>query len=473
MGEIKTSDIEINSEDTVRKLSSADKRLIFAIISMALLMHTIDSTIVATALHTLQEDLQTSVSWAGWTITGYSFGFVLMLPLSAKLSIRYGHKRIFLISVLTFTLASLLCGLANNIHMLITLRVFQAVGGAGITPSATGIIVEHFGKSRDRYVGLFGSIFATGAMIGPIFGGIFVTYWSWRGIFFINIPLGIAVTALALRFIPTDSILPSKREKLDFRGLLLMALAIISAMYAATYLGEKGNRILSTTFIGLGSFSILAFILLFRHLRRSNHPFIHPRFITGKGFGAVNFINILHSGMTIGAISLVPLYAVNRYGISELHSGTLLAGEGIASVILSTVMSIYLRRTGYRLPLYAGGTLVTLGIAILAIPPLFSLSAYMWLAGGTLLIGTGFGMMSPAGRNAGLQLAPDQSATIAAIRSLCMQLGGIISVAIATAIITGSSDSNQAHAMIYGGLAVMLALGLPMVSRIHENKGSW
>ena len=135
------------SDKAVKRVNT---KVAFPIVAMALLMITIDSTIVATALHALQQDLQTSVSWAGWTMTAYSLGFVLMLPLSAKLSIQYGHRRIFLLSVATFTLASLLCGLSTNIHMLIAFRALQAIGGAGITPSATGIIVNHFGRSRDR-----------------------------------------------------------------------------------------------------------------------------------------------------------------------------------------------------------------------------------------------------------------------------------------------------------------------------------
>src|SRR5690625_4565686 len=160
---------------------------------MALLMNTIDSTIVATALHTLQQDLPISVSWVGWTMTAYSFGFVLMLPVSAKLSTRFGHRRIFTASVFLFTIASLLCGLSTHIYTLIIMRVFQAMGGAGITPAATGLIVEHFGSARAQYLGLFGSIFSSGVIIGPISGGIFVTYWTWPWIFFINLPLGCIV----------------------------------------------------------------------------------------------------------------------------------------------------------------------------------------------------------------------------------------------------------------------------------------
>src|SRR5699024_9115739 len=193
-----------------------------------------------------------------------------------------------------------------------------------------------------QYLGLFGSIFSSGVIIGPIFGGIFVTYWTWPWIFFINLPLGFLVLVLALRYIPKDRPLPMKRERMDFPGIVWMGLAILTAMYAATYLAEKGNVLLSPVFIGITTLSVIAFIFLFRHLKRVNAPFIPPRFIFGKGFGAVNLFNIIYSGMGIGANSLVPLYAIHRYGISDLNSGTLLVANGAASVLLSTIMSIYI-----------------------------------------------------------------------------------------------------------------------------------
>ncbi|MGH6674938.1 MAG: MFS transporter, partial [Xanthobacteraceae bacterium] len=121
------------------------RALVFTIVALALFMMSVDTTIVATALHSLQRGLQTSINWAGWTITAYSFGFVLMLPLSGKLSERHGRRRVFVGSVVAFTVASLCCGFANNIYLLVALRAIQAAGGAGFTPAATGIIVDHFG----------------------------------------------------------------------------------------------------------------------------------------------------------------------------------------------------------------------------------------------------------------------------------------------------------------------------------------
>ncbi|HTX63746.1 MAG TPA: MFS transporter, partial [Acidimicrobiales bacterium] len=130
--------------------------LIFIVVGTALLMSSLDSTIVATALHAIEHGLHTSINWTSWTITGYAVGLVLMLSLAGKLSVRYGRRRFFLFSVVLFASASLCCALATNIYVLIGLRVLQAAGGAGFTPSATAIVVENFGSARDRAVGLFG-----------------------------------------------------------------------------------------------------------------------------------------------------------------------------------------------------------------------------------------------------------------------------------------------------------------------------
>lgn len=461
-------------------LSSKSKEIkikrwkIFIIIALALLMMTIDSTIVATALHSLQKDLDTTVSWAGWTLTAYSFGFVLMLPLSAKLSILFGHKKIFMLSVLVFSISSLLCGLSNNIYLLIFLRIIQAMGGAGITPSATGIIVDHFGATRAQFLGLFGSFFSTGVIIGPIFGGIFVTYLSWHWIFFINLPIGLCILLFAIQIIPADKKRKAKSKNIDLKGLLLMGIAILTAMYAITHLAENKEAYQSPFFWVITLLSVTCFVLLFKHLRKSKNPFIQPKLIFGKGFGAVNLFNIIFGGMAVGLNSLIPLYAVTRYGISDLNSGLLLVSNGIAAVVLSTIMSLNINRTGYRLPLYIGVIISSFGTCLLSIQPQFGIPIIYWLVLSTFFIGFGFGVISPAGRNAGIQLAPELSASIAAVRSLGMQLGQITSIAVATAIISASADPGVVQAHIYLGMVVLLLILLyPVISKIPESKGGW
>ncbi len=323
--------------------------LVFAIVALVLLMMSINSTIVATALHALRMGLQTSIDWAGWTITAYSLGFVVMLPISGKLSEQYGCRKVFICSVAAFTLASLFCGLADNIYVLVALRALQAVGGAGFTPSATEIIVNYFGDTRDRAVSMFGSIFAIGTMIGPIFGGLFVSYWSWRGIFLVNVPIGVAVIVLALRYVPRDpSRAGAKRSSMDVTGMALLGGGLLSGMLAASYLAERNAEAWSPAFMILTATAIVVLWLFFRHINRSAHPFIAPRLISGAGFGIINLVNGVYGGVTSGVIALVPLYAWNRYGINELHSGTLLIGQGAATILLS--IGCCIRLAANRLP---------------------------------------------------------------------------------------------------------------------------
>lgn len=172
-------------------------------------------------------------------------------------------------------------------------------------------------------------------------------------------------------------------------------------------------------------------------------------------------------------IALVPLYAANRYGLNPLDSGTLLVAEGIAAVILSTIVTMILRRTGYRPPLYAGVATMIVGIVLLAIPPITGFSPYLWLACSTFLIGAGSGAINPSCRNAGLQLAPEHSSTIAALRSMSLQIGSILTVAVMTAILADSSDAGLAQAWVYFASAMIFILIIPLISRIPEHHGTW
>ncbi len=449
--------------------------MVFAIVALALLMMSIDSTIVATALHALRTGLQTSIYWAGWTITAYSLGFVIVLPITGKLSEQYGCRKVFLGSVFAFTMASLCCGLANNIYVLIALRGLQAAGGAGFTPSATEIIVNYFGDARDRAVSLFGSIFSVGTMIGPIFGGLFVSYWTWRGIFLVNVPIGLVVMVLALRYVPRDpSRMEGKPPGMDAAGMALLGGGLLSGMFAVSYLAEtSATGAWSPAFAASIAIAIVALWMFFRHIKRSANPFIAPRLISGSGFGTVNLINGLYGGVTGGAVALVPLYAWNRYGINELHSGTLLIAQGAASIVLSVAAAFALRHTGYRRPLYVGGTVIAAGMLLLALSPAAAIPPYMWLAGACLLIGIGRGANNPASRNAGLQLAPEQSSTIAALRTLCMQIGTIVTISLDTAILAGSGDPGRIQAWLFALAAALLVVALPLITRVPEHRGSW
>ncbi|TAL83765.1 MAG: MFS transporter, partial [Beijerinckiaceae bacterium] len=446
----------------------------FATVALTLLMMSVDSTIVATVLHALQHGLGTTVNWAGWTLTAYSFGFVVMLPISGRLSEQFGRRRVFLGSVVIFTVASLFCGMADSIFALIALRTLQAAGGAGFTPSATGIIVDYFGDERDRAVSLFGSIFPIGAMIGPIFGGLFVSYWTWRAAFLVNVPIGVAVIILVLCYVPRD---PPRREKtrfgMDVPGMALLGGGLVAGMLAITYLGEKNASAWSPMFVAPLAAAIVAIWMFFWHIGRSTHPFIAPYLIHGPNFGVVNLVNMIFTGITIGAVALIPLYATNRYGIGPLNAGALLIAQGIATIVMSLTTALALRRTGHRLPIFGGSAIIAVGMFLLAIKPESGISPYAWLAGSAFLIGAGMGTINPASRNAGLQLAPRQSSTLAALRTLSLQIGSILTISITTAVISGSVDPGNVQAWVYFAAALLFVVALPVISHVPEHHGSW
>src|SRR5699024_8479263 len=414
------------------------------------------------------------VNWAGWTITAYACGFVVMLPISGKLAMRYGNRKVFLGSVVAFTFASLLCGLATNIYMLIALRALQAAGGAGFTPSATGIIVQHFGDARDRAVGLFGSIFPLGAMIGPVFGGLIVSTLGWRYIFLVNVPIGFVVSLLALRHIPLDRGRESRADThIDLFALALLGIGLLSLMLAAAAMGDAQTHFWSPSFVLPLVVAIVSLWRFVHRIHRSASPVIMPRLIHGSDFGIVNLVNIIYGGAAIGLLVLVPLYATNRYGMNALDAGTLLLAQGISAIIFSTVAAFILRHTGYRLPLYVGSLISTSGLLLLALTPLAGLPPFVWLASSTFLVGTGGGIINPSSRNAGLQLAPEQAPSIAAVRSMCMQIGRILSVSIVTAVLANSGDPGHAQAWTYAAMALVMILALPLIARMPEHHGSW
>lgn len=449
--------------------------MMFVTAAMAMFMISVNSSIVATALDTLRHALNTSVNWVGWTITAYGLAMLVMLPITGKLADRYGRRRVFLASAIGFTAASLACGFADDIYTLIVLRAIQAAAGAGFTPAAAGLFAEHFGSSRDRAISLYGSIFSIGAMTGPIFGGLFVTHLSWRDIFFINVPIGITVIIFSVIYIPRDKRHPEVvRSRPDVFGAVLLGVGLAAAMLAASIVGEADT--LHTTMawaLPLAGVAAVALVWFFRHILHRQNPFILPRLIHGPGFGPVNAISALFGGAAIGAISLVPLYAANRYGITALIAGTLLIAQGAADGIFTTTSALALRRTGYRLPMYTGAGAIMLGLALLAAAPPAGTAPVLWLAGSTFLIGIGTGTLGPSSRNAGLQLAPEHTAMISALRMMEWQIGSIAMVSISTAAMTGSSAPAVTQAWIYLTTAILLVAALPLIHRVHNHYGAW
>lgn len=451
---------------------SRPRRLVFAIVAVGLFMSAIDTTIVATALPAIHDSLRTTINWAGWTITIYSLGMVIVLPIAGKISDEFGRRRVFFWGVVLFTAASLLCGLSTDIYLLIGFRAIQALGGGALQPAAAGIVAEHFGRDRDRAIGMFGTIASGGQVMGPVIGGLLVGYLSWRWIFLVNVPIGIVLLGALVKFVPDSPRLAKTRT--DVRGLVLMGLFILAANFGITSIGIRGTTLIDPIFLVPAASALVLLYLLVRHTRRAAEPFIPRRLLHARGFAVMNSLNLLWGIVGFGVASLAPLYAEDRYHLAALSAGTLLAARGVGAIVVGAAAAMALRRTGYRVPLIAGFAVVAVGTAAMAIAPQFGLSPYVWLSIGAGITGLGNGIANPASRNACLQIAPDEVAAITGLRQMFVFTGIIFSVSTVTAILNRSADPGLAQAhILWVVAAILLVVMVPLVFRVPEHKGSW
>lgn len=444
--------------------------LIFAIVSMALFMSAIDQTIVASALPAIQHDLHSQINWSGWTITIYALGQVLTMPVAGKISDQFGRKKVFLASAVVFCVASLCCGFASNIYLLVVLRGIQAIGGGAFMPSATGIVADHFGRDRDRAVGLFTSIFPVGGIVGPLLGGVFVAVWSWRGIFLVNVPIGVVLITLSAIFIPKGS--TKSTGTTDVRGIVLLGVLILAAMFGITYLGSGNIPLYDPVFVVSEVIAVVTAVLFVRHVKRHAAPFIPYRLLSGKGFGVMNVINLVYGAAALGFGALVPLYAEDRFGMGSLAGGTLLTARAFGVVVVAALAAMALRRTGYRLPMIVGFAVLAGGLVFISLSP-HGLSPYAWLALAAGVTGLGMGMSVPASNNASLQLAPDQVAAIAGLRGMFRQAGGIMAISVTTAVVARSQAPGLALANVFLIVAVLVVATIPLVFAVPDHHSRW
>ncbi len=430
--------------------------MVFGIVSLALFMSAVDATIVATGLPTIGHALHARLNWTSWTMTAYQLGLVVAMPVAGRIADALGRTRVFIVSAAVFTVSSLACGLSDNISLLIVFRVVQALGGGAFVPAATGIVADVYGERRDEAVGLFSSVFPLGALVGPILGGIIVSTWSWRGVFLVNVPVGVVFTLLALRYLPRAA---PGGGRVDLAGAGLLGTAVLAAMLGITRLGDPGTTLFSVGVLGPLLLAGAAGTVLVWHCARRSDPVIPIRLLVERSFAAMNGINLVWGACAIGFGSLVPLFAEDRFHMTPLAAGTLLTARALGEIGVAALASLLIRRTGYRMPMIAGFLVISAGMVLLALPP-EAMSPALWLGVGSTLTGIGTGASAPAANNASLQLAPEDIGAITGLRGASRQAGAIIAVALATSLMARSS----AHALTLGHAFNVLALGLVLVT---------
>jgi EmrB/QacA subfamily drug resistance transporter len=448
--------------------------LIFAVVGLALLMSSIDSTIVAVGLPTLIVDLKTNLALVAWAITGYQFSQSIIMPVAGKLSDEWGRKKLFLAAIILFTVSSIAAGLSQNIITLVIFRVLQGIGGGTFLPSATGIISDAFGNRRAQFIGLFGSIFPIGGIIGPNLGGFIIGHFSWQWIFFVNVPIGILLLICGAIILPEkDSVKTTANHRIDFIGLGLFVGAVLSVLYGITDWANHPGGISILT-IGLFITGAIMFVLFFRYEDRVEQPMIDTKLLRWRPFLAVNIYNFLFGAVIFGLVSYLPYYATIAYGMSAEQDGLLLTPRSIMAIIVSAITSIFIIRFRYRLPMIIGMVLIVLSLFLLSrgyhdISILgMGFHNLLLLSLIVAISGIGMGIANPASNNAALDLIPEKVAAVTGMRGMFRSVGGMFGTASVTLFLSFFSNKPEGMQYIFAGFAVLLAATIPIVFLIPD-----
>jgi EmrB/QacA subfamily drug resistance transporter len=336
--------------------------IISAVAMLGAVMSILDTTIVNVALDTLGKDLHSSLSQIQWVITGYMLSLAAVIPVTGWASRRFGAKRVFIISLILFTVGSLLCGLATSDTELILFRVLQGCGGGMIMPLAQIIMADAAGPKRmGRVMGLVAVPMMLAPTLGPLLGGTIIQVLSWHWIFYVNIVVGAIAVPLAIRILPGKT--GENTDPLDFRGLALMSIGLVAITYglaeAGTYYSFTNTHVWAPVLVGV----ILVAGFVF-HALRIEHPLLDLRLYRRWHFSAASIVMFALGAAVFGAMILMPLYWQELRGYSVLDTGLLTGPQGLGMAVGMPLASKLTERYGGG-PVALGGVLAT---ALMTIP---------------------------------------------------------------------------------------------------------
>ena len=362
--------------------------LVFSGLMLGMFLAALDQTIVGTALPTIVNSLH-GLNHMSWVVTAYLLTSTISTPLYGKLSDQFGRKGIFQFAIVVFLIGSMLAGLSQNMVELIAFRGIQGLGAGGLMAMAMTIIADVVSpRERGRYQGYFGATFALSSIAGPLLGGVFTTYLSWRWIFYINLPIGIAalvVTSVVLK-------LPFRRQshQIDYVGAALMMFGVVAALLVTVWGGVQfawGSPVIIGTALLSAAF-IAAFIVWEHH---APEPILPPSLFRIGVFRTASTVSFLLSMVMFGAIIYLPLYLQLVDGVSIMVSGLLMVPLMLGLLASSIVSGQVVSRTGVYKPMpILGSVLVVIGMWLLSHLGLHTSHLTMSLY--VLVLGAGMGM---------------------------------------------------------------------------------
>ncbi|MDE3064077.1 MAG: MFS transporter [Acidobacteriota bacterium] len=350
---------------------------------LGMLLAALDQTIVSTALPTIVGDLH-GANHLSWVVVAYLLASTVSTPLWGKLGDLHGRKVYFQLAIVIFLAGSMLCGLANSMIMLIVFRALQGLGGGGLMVGAQSVIADIVPpRERGRYAGFFGAVFGAATVLGPLLGGVIVDNWSWRWIFFVNLPFGIVALIVTAAALPAAGARMS--HVIDYAGILTLtvaasALILFLSLGGTTFAWGSASSLL---LVGTGVVLTAVFILV---ERRSSEPILAPRLFRNRAFVSGSSIGFVVGFAMFGAMTFLPLFLQEVRGVSPTSSGLrllpMMVGLFGASIVAGQLVSKGWR---YRPFPIAGTAIMTVGLALMGLvgqsTSNVTLTAYMFILG--------------------------------------------------------------------------------------------
>ena len=417
--------------------------LAFYVLCMGVLMIVLDTTIVNVALPSIKGDLGFSETALAWVVNAYMLTYGGFLLLAGRLGDLLGHRRVFLIGIAAFTLASLACGLATSRSVLVMARAVQGLGGAVVSAVALSLIMDLFTAAGDRAraMGIYGFVCAGGGSIGVLLGGLLTSALSWHWIFLVNLPIGVAVALATLQLVPGTR--KPYEGRLDVAGAISVTLALTLATYATVNGNEAGWTSPHTLGVLAAALAMGAIFIVVE--MRVRAPLIPLGLFRHRNLSVASLIGVLWCAAMFAWFFLSALYMQQVLGYDPFRVGLAFLPANLVMAACSVGLSARLvMRFGIRLPLAAGLTIAALGLALFARAPLDGRFVVDVLPAMTLL-GLGAGIaFNPVLLAAMGDVAPDQSGLASGVVNTAFMMGGALGLAVLASLAAARTGSLQA-----------------------------
>lgn len=402
---------------------------------LASLMSILDTTVVNVAIAAIAEDFGSSLNTIQWTITGYTLALALVIPLTGWAADRFGTKRLYLATLSIFLIGSVLCGLAWSAESLIAFRVLQGVGGGMLMPAGMTILTHAAGPERvGRVMSVLGIPMLLGPILGPVLGGWLVESFSWRWVFFINIPIGVVALTMCWRYMEFDR--PQPHAPLDWIGFALLIPGLAAVIFGIAQINAVAGvtitspRVLIPVALGIG-----ALWLFTHHSLRAKYALIDLRLFKDRIFGACTGTLFLGLIAVFGGLLLLPLYLQTVRGESPSSTGLLLAPQGLGAVIALPI-------AGWLADRAPIGRIVPVGLGLIAISfwaltDLTPTTGYFYFAASVFVMGAGMGVtMVPMFSGAMRTLTKPQVARASTSINIVQQSGAAIGTVVLSIVLS-------------------------------------